>query len=63
MFCQIVKRCGPQFSFVALGAVGMYAVFTLSVTQWRTQFRLKMNQADNQAGNKVRPTPKFLLPT
>ncbi len=29
---------------VALGAVATYAVFTLSVTSWRTQFRLNMNK-------------------
>ena len=39
-------------SLVALGAVGMYAVFTLSVTKWRTKFRVNMNRADNEAGNK-----------
>ena len=46
-------KCGPQFSAVALGAVGMYAVFTLSVTSWRTKFRLSMNKAENDAGNKA----------
>ena len=46
-------KCGPQFTFVALGAVGMYSVFTLRFTQWRTQFRLDMNKADNEAGNKA----------
>ena len=40
-------------SLVALGAVGMYAVFTLSVTKWRTKFRVNMNRADNEAGNKA----------
>ena len=43
----------PPFSLVALGAVGMYAVFTLSVTKWRTKFRVNMNRADNEAGNKA----------
>ena len=32
----LAVSCGPQFSLVALGAVGMYAAFTLSVTKWRT---------------------------
>ena len=45
--------CGPQFSIVALGAVGSYAVFTLSITQWRTKYRLRMNAADNKAGNRA----------
>ena len=33
----LAYTCGPQFSVVALGAVGSYAIFTLSVTQWRTK--------------------------
>ena len=46
-------KCGPQFSLVALGAVGLYTVFTLRLTQWRTQFRLDMNKAENEASNKA----------
>ena len=38
---------------VALGAVGMYSVWTLGITRWRTQFRLDMNKAENEAGNKA----------
>merc|ERR1719322_1098580 len=49
----LAYTCGPQFSIVALGAVGSYALFTLSVTQWRTKFRLRMNAADNKAGNRA----------
>ena len=45
--------CGPQFALVALGAVGSYAAFTLSITQWRTKYRLRMNAADNKAGNRA----------
>lgn len=54
LVCGILGfSCGPQFSMVALGAVGMYGVFTLSITQWRTKFRIQMNQAENEAGNKA----------
>ena len=49
----LAYKCGPQFSIVALGAVGMYSVWTLKYTQWRTQFRIAMNKADNEAGNKA----------
>ena len=49
----LAYTCGPQFSLVALGAVGSYAVFTLTVTNWRNQIRLKMNKADNEAGNRA----------
>ena len=40
----LAYKGGAQFSIVALGAVATYAVFTLSVTSWRTQFRLNMNK-------------------
>lgn len=36
-----------------MGCVGIYAAYTLSVTQWRTKFRVYMNQAENEAGNKA----------
>ena len=46
-------RCGAEYATVALGCVGIYAVFTLAVTQWRTKFRIFMNQAENEASNKA----------
>lgn len=46
-------KCGPAFASISLGCVGIYAAFTLGVTSWRTQFRVKMNKAENQAGNKA----------
>ncbi len=49
----LAYNCGSQFSMVALGAVGMYSVFTLGVTKWRTKFRIDMNKAENEAGNKA----------
>ena len=33
----LAYKCGPQFSIVALGAVGMYSVWTLKYTTWRTR--------------------------
>ncbi|KAL6444094.1 hypothetical protein ACFW04_001798 [Cataglyphis niger] len=46
-------KCGPEYSAVALGCVSIYTAFTLAVTQWRTKFRIHMNQAENEAGNKA----------
>ncbi|KZC09560.1 ATP-binding cassette sub-family B member 7, mitochondrial [Dufourea novaeangliae] len=46
-------KCGGEYAAVALGCVGIYAVFTLAVTQWRTKFRIFMNQAENEASNKA----------
>ncbi|CAG9115935.1 unnamed protein product [Plutella xylostella] len=44
---------GLAFTGLAFGCVGVYAAFTLLVTQWRTQFRVHMNRAENDAGNKA----------
>merc|ERR1719369_2166895 len=49
----LAYTCGPAYAAVALATVSLYAAFTLSVTQWRTQFRVNMNKADNDAGNKA----------
>ncbi|XP_018053279.1 PREDICTED: ATP-binding cassette sub-family B member 7, mitochondrial [Atta colombica] len=46
-------KCGLEYSAVALGCVSVYTMFTLIVTQWRTKFRIRMNQAENEAGNKA----------
>lgn len=46
-------KCGPQFAAVSVGCVFIYTLYTLSITQWRTKFRIHMNQAENQASNKA----------
>lgn len=46
-------KCGPEYSYVAMGCVATYAAYTLSITQWRTKFRVFMNRAENEASNKA----------
>lgn len=46
-------KCGSEYAGLALACVGIYTAFTLGVTQWRTKFRVYMNQAENEAGNKA----------
>uniref|UniRef100_A0A1L8DUJ8 Iron-sulfur clusters transporter ABCB7, mitochondrial n=2 Tax=Nyssomyia neivai TaxID=330878 RepID=A0A1L8DUJ8_9DIPT len=46
-------KCGAAFAGISMGCVGVYALFTLMMTQWRTKFRVFMNQAENEAGNKA----------
>ncbi|PSN52938.1 hypothetical protein C0J52_03630 [Blattella germanica] len=46
-------KCGAAFAGVSLGCVAIYAAFTLAITQWRTKFRVYMNRAENEAGNKA----------
>lgn len=44
-------KCGLPYALVTLATLGAYAAYTISITQWRTIFRIKMNKADNDAGN------------
>ncbi|KAJ0179659.1 hypothetical protein K1T71_004250 [Dendrolimus kikuchii] len=44
---------GMAFAGLAFSCVGVYAAFTLAITQWRTKFRVYMNKAENEAGNKA----------
>lgn len=46
-------KCGASFAAISLSCVGIYAAFTLGITSWRTKFRVYMNKAENQAGNKA----------
>ncbi|XP_049822475.1 iron-sulfur clusters transporter ABCB7, mitochondrial [Aethina tumida] len=46
-------KCGAAFAGISLGCVAVYSLYTLTVTQWRTKFRVYMNQAENEAGNKA----------
>ncbi|XP_022100448.1 ATP-binding cassette sub-family B member 7, mitochondrial-like [Acanthaster planci] len=44
---------GAPFAGVTLACIAAYAAFTLSITAWRTKFRVEMNHADNEAGNQA----------
>lgn len=46
-------KCGAGFAAISMSCVGVYAAFTLGITSWRTQFRVNMNKAENEAGNKA----------
>ena len=46
-------KCGVAYAGISMGCVGVYAAYTLAVTQWRTKFRVYMNRAENEAGNKA----------
>lgn len=46
-------KCGLAYAGISMGCVGVYAAYTLAVTQWRTKFRIYMNRAENEAGNKA----------
>ncbi|KAJ8875065.1 hypothetical protein PR048_022955 [Dryococelus australis] len=46
-------KCGAAFAGISVGCVAVYAAFTLGVTQWRTKYRVYMNNAENEASNKA----------
>jgi len=54
MVCGVLAyTCGPAYAGVAFSTVAIYSAFTIAITQWRTQFRVNMNKADTEAGNKA----------
>jgi len=46
-------NCGGKYAALTVSCVAAYTLFTLSITSWRTKFRVQMNKADNAAGNKA----------
>jgi ATP-binding cassette, subfamily B, heavy metal transporter len=49
----LLSRYQGWFAVVTLGTIGIYVVFTLSVTEWRTVFRRSMNDLDSRANSKA----------
>lgn len=47
----LLSQCGIAFAGISMSCVGIYAAYTLAITQWRTKYRVHMNRAENQAGN------------
>jgi ATP-binding cassette subfamily B protein len=41
------------FAWITIVALTLYIAFTVSVTQWRTQFRKKMNEMDSAANSRA----------
>ena len=47
----LAYKCGPSFGLLTLGTLVSYTAFTVGVTQWRTAFRKRMNQSDNEGAS------------
>jgi ATP-binding cassette, subfamily B, heavy metal transporter len=43
----------PGFAWITIGALALYIVFTVSVTEWRTQFRRQANEFDSAAHTRA----------
>lgn len=49
----LAHKCGPSFALLACATVAAYTGFTFAVTQWRTQFRRHMNQAESKGNSRA----------
>lgn len=49
----LYSNFGIKYALISIGCIASYAIFTLACTQWRTRFRIDMNKAENDAGNKA----------
>lgn len=53
VFGLLWYSAGLEYSVICAATTVVYISFTFAITQWRTQFRKEMNQADNQIGAKA----------
>ncbi|MCL4744848.1 MAG: ABC transporter ATP-binding protein/permease [Burkholderiaceae bacterium] len=49
----LALRYDPWFSLIAIGALAVYVVYTVIVTEWRTHFRRTMNELDSKANTRA----------
>ena len=46
-------RFDASFAWITLAALALYITFTITVTEWRTQFRRQMNELDSTAHTRA----------
>ncbi|EGI78070.1 ABCB family ABC transporter ATP-binding protein/permease [Hylemonella gracilis] len=49
----LALKFDPMFVWITLTALVAYIVFTVSVTEWRTQYRRRMNEMDSNAHGRA----------
>ena len=49
----LAYQLGPSYALVAVATIGSYTVFTVTVSDWRTEIRKRMNAEETAAGGKV----------
>lgn len=49
----LAYNLGPAYAAVAVTTIVSYTAFTVTVSNWRTEIRKKMNQAETAAGGKI----------
>jgi ATP-binding cassette, subfamily B, heavy metal transporter len=49
----LAVKFDPWFAWITIGALALYIVFTITVTEWRTQFRKQANEFDSAAHTRA----------
>jgi ATP-binding cassette subfamily B protein len=49
----LALKFDAAFAWIVAGALVVYIVFTVSITEWRTKFRREMNELDSNANSKA----------
>lgn len=49
----LALKFDPMFVWITLAALTAYILFTVSVTEWRTQYRRRMNEMDSNAHGRA----------
>jgi ATP-binding cassette subfamily B protein len=44
---------GPWYAVITLTTIGLYSYLTFQITEWRNEFRKRMNKADNEVSTKM----------
>ncbi|WP_415314897.1 ABCB family ABC transporter ATP-binding protein/permease [Candidatus Pelagibacter sp. Uisw_137] len=44
---------GPWYAIITLTTISLYSFLTFKITEWRNEFRKRMNQADNDISTKM----------
>jgi len=44
---------GPWYAIITLTTISLYSYLTFQITEWRNEFRKRMNQADNDISTKM----------
>jgi ABC-type transport system involved in Fe-S cluster assembly fused permease/ATPase subunit len=49
----LFKQYSPAFALVVFGTVAIYFAFTFAITEWRMDYRHRMNRLDSEANNQA----------
>ncbi|WP_296697440.1 ABCB family ABC transporter ATP-binding protein/permease [Thiocapsa sp. UBA6158] len=49
----LLKQYSPAFALVVFGTVAVYFTFTFAITEWRMDYRHRMNRLDSEANNQA----------